>query len=190
MTSSGAALGFAFVSLVGLVMWWMLNPTTQFDVAVRRAMHGVSAIRRILVPVRGRAAYNERAVELACRLGEEQRAQIVLTHVIVVPLSQPLGSGPATLPEIDQVLGRAQEIVRHHGLRAETATVRERNVARGILRAARDHKVDLVVLGINPKILRAGESVGRATEQLLRKSQIEVIVDMHPTEVTDETARA
>jgi hypothetical protein len=48
------------------------------------------------------------------------------------------------------------------------------------LRAAQEHDVAMVVIGINPKNLAAGESVGKTTEHLLRKSHIEVIVDMHP----------
>ncbi len=63
---------------------------------------------------------------------------------------------------------------------AQTVTRRDRDAARGILHVAQDLECDMVVLGINPKNLAAGESVGKATEQLLRKSQIEVIVDMHP----------
>jgi nucleotide-binding universal stress UspA family protein len=172
------AAGF-FVSLSSL-LWWMLHPPAAIQAAVAKALRGVSAIQRILVPVRG-SSYNERAVELACRLGAEQKAEIIATYVIEVPLALPLSTPLA--PEearAAEVLERAREIIEHHGLVAKTAVKREREVARGILRVAQDENVELVVLGINPKNLAAGESVGKATEQLLRKSHIEVIVDMHP----------
>jgi nucleotide-binding universal stress UspA family protein len=174
----GIAAGFAVT--ISSLLWWMLHPPAAVQAAVAKALRGVSAVRRILVPVRG-SAYNERAVELACRLGADQKAEIVACHVVVVPLSLPLST---TLePEqkhAEECLARAQEIAEHHGLPVRTVVQRERDVARGVLRVAQDQDVDMVVLGINPKNLAAGESVGKATEQLLRKSHIEVIVDMHP----------
>jgi nucleotide-binding universal stress UspA family protein len=172
------AAGFA-VSLAGL-LWWMLHPPSAAHAAVAKAMHGVSAVRRILVPVRG-SSYNERAVELACRLGTDQKAEIIACHVVEVPLALPLSTPlPPEEKRASDVLDRAQRIIEHHGLPARGVVQRERDVARGVLRVAQDLDVGMVVLGINPKNLAAGESVGKATEQLLRKSHIEVIVDMHP----------
>src|SRR6185503_20438550 len=80
---------FAF-SMAGL-LWWMLHPPAPIEAAVAKALRGVSAVQRILVPVRG-SAYNERAVELACRLGQEQKAEIIACHVIEVPLALPLST--------------------------------------------------------------------------------------------------
>jgi nucleotide-binding universal stress UspA family protein len=165
---------------MGSLLWWMLHPPAQIQAAVAHAMRGVSAVERILVPVRG-SSYNERAVELACRLGAEQKAEILATYVIAVPLALPLSTPlPPEDKRAEEVLERAREIIEHHGLPARTTVQRERDVARGILRVAQENDVGMVVLGINPKNLAAGESVGKTTEQLLRKSHIEVIVDMHP----------
>jgi nucleotide-binding universal stress UspA family protein len=178
----GIACVFA-LSMSGL-LWWMLHPPAQIQAAVAKAMRGVSSVTRILVPVRG-SAYNERAVELACRLGTEQRAEIIACHVMEVPLALPLSTPlPADEKRAEEVLDRAREIIEHHGLPARTVLKREREVARGVLSVAQEEDVGMVVLGINPRQLAAGESVGKATEQLLRKSHIEVIVDMHP-EVTE-----
>jgi nucleotide-binding universal stress UspA family protein len=182
----GIAIAAAFtVSILGL-LWWMLHPPEAMKAAVAKAMRGVSAVMKILVPVRG-SSYNERAVELACRLGADQKAEIVATYIIEVPLALPLST--PLVPEEkagEEVLARAKEIIEHHGLTAQTVMRRDRDVARGILHAAQDLDCDMVILGINPKNLAAGESVGKATEQLLRKSRIEVIVDMHP-EVPEKT---
>jgi nucleotide-binding universal stress UspA family protein len=182
----GIAIAATFtLTLVGL-MWWMLHPPSAIQAAVVKAMRGVDAIKKILVPVRG-SSYNERAVELACRLGADQKAEIVAAHIIEVPLALPL-STPLTTEEkqSEEVLARAKEIIEHHGLSAQTIARRDRDVARGILHVAQDLDCDMVILGINPKNLAAGESVGKATEQLLRKSQIEVIVDMHPETLPEE----
>ena len=172
------AAAFA-VSIIGL-LWWMLHPPAPVQAAVAKALRGVSAVGKILVPVRG-SSYNERAVELACRLGADQKAEIIACHVIVVPLALPLSTELAPEEKFAaECLARAKEIIEHHGLPAKTVLQRERDVARGVLRVAQDREVDMVVLGINPRQLAAGESVGKATEQLLRNSHIEVIVDMHP----------
>lgn len=180
----GIAFAAFFAVSMATLMWWMLHPPAAMQESVAKAMHGVSAIHRILVPVRG-SSYNERAVELACRLGSDQKAEIIATYVIAVPLALPLSTPlPPEEKRAEEVLTRAREIIEHHGLPAKTEVRRERDVARGILRVAQEHDVGMVVLGINPKNLAAGESVGKTTEQLLRKSHIEVIVDMHP-EITE-----
>jgi nucleotide-binding universal stress UspA family protein len=176
----GILIASVFALSMLSLLWWMLHPPEQVQAAVAKAMRGVSAIKKILVPVRG-SSYNERAVELACRLGADQKAEIIAAHVVEVPLALPLSTPLA--PEEkrgEEILERAREIIEHHGMEAQTVLRRERDVARGILRVAQDLDCDMVVLGINPKNLAAGESVGKATEQLLRKSRIEVIVDMHP----------
>jgi nucleotide-binding universal stress UspA family protein len=184
----GIAIAFTFSIAMALILWWMLHPPAQIKAEVARAMRGVSAVTRILVPVRG-SAYNERAVELACRLGAEQKAEIVAAHVIEVPLALPLSTPlPPEEKYAEECLSRAKEIIEHHGLPALLAMQRERDVARGILRIAQDHEVGMVVLGVNPRNLAAGESVGRTTEELLRKSHIEVIVDMHPEVAVGEPA--
>jgi nucleotide-binding universal stress UspA family protein len=181
----GIAIAVTFALTMISLMWWMLHPPENMQAAVAKALRGVSAIKKILVPVRG-SSYNERAVELACRLGADQDAEIIAAHIIEVPLSLPLSTPLASEEkQSEELLLRAKEIIEHHGLHAHTVARRERDVARGILHVAQELDADMVVLGINPKNLAAGESVGKATEQLLRKSHIEVIVDMHP-EAPDE----
>jgi nucleotide-binding universal stress UspA family protein len=176
----GIAIACVFALSMAGLLWWMLHPPSQMQAAVAKAMRGVSAIKRILVPVRG-SSYNERAVEIACRLGTDQKSEIIACHVIEVPLALPLSTAlEAEEKRASEILERAKEIIEHHGLPGRTIVKREREVARGVLSVAQAEDVDMVVLGINPRQLAAGESMGKATEHLLRKSHIEVIVDMHP----------
>jgi nucleotide-binding universal stress UspA family protein len=178
----GIAIASVFAVSISSLLWWMLHPPAPVQAAVAKAVRGLSTVHKILVPVRG-SSYNERAVELACRLGTDQQAQVIATYVIVVPLALPLSTPLPPEEKLGaEVLERARAIIEHHGMQPVTVVQRERDVARGVLRVAQDHDVDMVVLGINPKQLAAGESVGKATEHLLRKSHIEVIVDMHPGE--------
>lgn len=175
---------YPLIGLLALFVLWLLwrklKPQTPEQIAVEQAEAGVSSIKKILVPVRGEP-YHERAVELACRLGRSQKAEIVVCSVLVVPLAQPLSTCMAADEKIAQdSLARAEKIVEHHGMKAHARIERERDVARGVLKVVQELEVDGVVLGVNPKRLAAGEAVGTATQELLRKSHVEVIVDMHP----------
>jgi len=176
----GLVIAIVFSGVLGALLWWMLHPPAPVVAVVAKALRGVQAIRKILVPVRGRA-YNMRAVELACRLGADNQAEIIACHVVAVPLKLSISTPlPAEEKAAEEALSQATDIIESHGLPSKSLVTRERDVARGVLRAAEDEKVDMVVLGINPRNLAAGESVGRTTEQLLRRSHIEVIVDMDP----------
>src|SRR4051794_37404048 len=133
MNPLGIAIAVTFALIMLSLMWWMLHPPEHMQAAVAKALRGVSAIKKILVPVRG-SSYNERAVELACRLGADQDAEIIRPHIMEVPLSLPLSTPPPDEEkQTEEVRARAKEIVEHHGLKAEAIARRDRDVARGIL---------------------------------------------------------
>jgi len=180
ISTLGVMLAISFAASMGGLLWWMLHPPAPIGAAVARAVRGVSAARRILVPAKG-ASYSDRAVELACRLGQEQEAEIVLVYVIEVPLALPLGT-PLERDEAtaQEALERSSQIVQLHGLRPRPMVKRDRDVARGVLGVANDQAVDLVVLGVNPRRIAAGDSMGKSIEAILKKSGIEVIVDLVP----------
>ncbi|MBI3952297.1 MAG: universal stress protein [Acidobacteria bacterium] len=180
ISTLGVVLAVLFVVSMGGLLWWMLHPPPPIGAAVARAVRGVSAARRILVPAKG-TSYSDRAVELACRLGQEQEADIVLVYVIEVPLALPLGT-PLERDEAKarEALERGSQIVRLHELRPVPIVRRDRDVAHGVLAVANDEGADLVVLGINPRRITAGDSMGKSIEAILKKSGIEVIVDLVP----------
>ena len=176
----GVFLAVVFAFLIGGLLLWMFRVPAPIAQEVARARRSVSGIKRILVPTRG-AQHDERAVELACRLGQEQRSQIILTYVLEIPLTLSLNT---PLPEEEQKAARAMqrsaEIVRLHNLEAIPRVERDRQAGRGILRTARDLDVDLVVIGMNPARSHFADPLGRTTETLLRNANFEVIVDKHP----------
>jgi nucleotide-binding universal stress UspA family protein len=176
----GVVLAVIFAASMSRLLWWMMHPPAPIGEAVARAVRGVSAARRILVPAKG-MNYSDRAIELACRLGQEQEAEILLVYVIEVPLSLPLGT-PLEDDEAkaQEALERGSQIVRLHELKPLPIVRRDRDVAHGVLTVANDHGADLVVLGINPRRIMAGDSMGRNIETIFRKSGIEVIVDLVP----------
>jgi len=158
----------------------MLHPPAPVTAAAAKARRSIDAVKRILVPTVG-MPYSERGVELACRLGQEQKAEIVLTYVLEVPRTMPLGT---PLPEVEakarEALERAESIVALHGLSAVMDIERAREAGEGIVRAARDHDVDLIVIGIRPRLTAAQDILGRTTDILLRRAPCEVIINKLP----------
>ena len=151
----GALLAFFFAASMGTLLWWMFHVPRAIPLAAAKARRAVGAIKKILVPTSG-TLYSERGIELACRLGEEQKAEIYLVNVIEVPRTLPL---EAPMPEAE---ARAVDIIK----RGEE-----------IIRASKDWEADLIVMGIRSQIRMAQEILGRTSDLVLRRAPCEVIVD-------------
>ena len=176
-TAVGMLIAIIFAgSMLGLILW-MFHLPPRVGPEVARARHSVGALRRIVVPVVG-TDYSRRGVELACRLGRDQKAEIVLVSVIEVPRTLPLG---AAMPEAEQeareALEEAQQLVRLHGLEADVHVERARSASAGILKVAADHAAHVIVMGIRPHVGITQNILGRTTDYLLRRAPIEVLFD-------------
>ena len=173
----GAVLAAAFAVTMAALLFWMLRVPRPVSHEIARAMRSVGAVRTIFVPIL-EAYYSERAVELASRLGEEQKAKILLGYVVEVPRTLGLG---VPLPKVEEqgrhALEQASQIVAAHHLDATTEIVRAREAGEGINRTARDHGVDLIVLGISPEVGFVEGSTERVAESLFRHAPCEVIID-------------
>jgi nucleotide-binding universal stress UspA family protein len=127
---------------------------------------------------------SERAVELACRLGEAQRAELMLLYVVEVPLTLPL---TASMPDQEEsghdALETAKAIVARHNLPVSVRMIPERYAWDGILRVAAEENVDAIVMSLGVKRRRTGDEIGRTTQQVLRNAPCEVIVDKAPIPV-------
>jgi len=173
----GAVLAAGFAAALAALLLWMLRVPRPVSAAVARAVRSVGAVRTILVPIL-EAYYSERAVELASRLGQFQKATILLEYILEVPRTLSLG---VPLPQAEagarDALERAKQIVEMHALEAHTEVVRAREAGEGIARAARDHDVDVIVMGIPPGSGLIEGSTVRAAESLFRQAPCEVIID-------------
>jgi len=137
-------------------------------------------LRRIMVPVRG-FDFEQRALELACRLGEKQKSEIVLVYVLEVPLTMGLGTPlPEQEEKATEALAAGAKVVRAHRLTAVQRLERAREAGRGLIHAAKEMEVDLVVVGLDPNRGVAAEAIGPATELLLRRGDFEVLIDRTP----------
>ena len=173
----GALLAFFFTASMAVLLWWMFHVPRAIPLAAAKARRAVGAIKKILVPTSG-TLYSERGIELACRLGEEQKAEIYLVNVIEVPRTLPL---QAPLPEAEkmaeEVVKRGEEIVTLRGLPVRGEVKRGRVAGEEIIRAAKDWEADLIVMGIRSEIRMAQEILGRNSDVVLRRAPCEVILD-------------
>ncbi len=180
LSALGVIIAAIFALFMGGILWWMLHPPPQIQPEVAKARRSVEALKRILVPTSG-MPYSERGIELACRLGAEHQAEIVLTYVIEIPRTLPL---EAPMPEFEEkankVLKRGREIVELHHLPPVLLVERAREAGEGIIRAARDNQVDVIVLGMRTDLHGAQSIWGRTSDILIRKAPCEVILDKLP----------
>jgi nucleotide-binding universal stress UspA family protein len=175
----GILLGLIFVSAVGMLFFWMFRVPPHVPLPVVKVHRSVDRVRKVLVPL-VEAIPSERAVELACRLGHDQAAELILVHVIVVPYTLSLN---APMPAQDKMAQEALElgcmIAKRHACRARTRIIRHRSAAEGILRLARQEQVDAIVLGVGVKTRIPGEW-GRTSSEILHRAECEVIIDKVP----------
>ena len=176
----GVLLTIVFLGAMGTLFVWMfrLPPILPHQViTIRRT---VTALRRILVPV-VETVPAERAVELACRLGEEQKAEIILAYVVEIPLTLPLS---AVMPEQEaagrEALQTAEVLVRRHNLPVRTRIIPARYAADGILHLAKDETADVIVMGVGVRRRAVPEQLGRTASEVLRRAPCEVILDKAP----------
>ncbi len=180
VTFLGALLAGLFTISLGGLLWWMLHPPKQIQSAVAKARHAVGAFKRILVPTSG-VSYSEKAIELACRLGVEQKAEILLTYVLEIPRTLPLNAPiPQAEKEAQEALNRGKEIVELHRLTPILRLERAREAGEGIVKIARDNDVDVIVLGMRPTWRGSQTGWGKTTDLLLRKAPCEVVIDKLP----------
>jgi nucleotide-binding universal stress UspA family protein len=177
ITFIGTLIAVVFAFLMIFIIHWLLAVPPLVPAVAAHAKRTVSAIRKIVVPT-NMHTYWERAVELACRLGEAQKAEIILTYVIEIPFTLSLDASLTKNQKIgEEILKHAAEIVANHGLPSRTTIERARQAGEGIARLARDEEADLIVMA-TPKIRRGLPSVvSRTIEILLHRAPCEVIID-------------
>ena len=178
----GAAIAIVFVGTLTAVLWWMLHPPSWVPAAAAKARQSLSSVKRILVPTIG-SPYAERGVELACRLGETQRAEVILAYVMEVPRTLPLG---VPLPDAEQkaaeALKRAASITVLHEMPTRSIVQRARVAGDEITKIAKSLDVDMIVLGIQggTDVRSGGLVFGKTSETIMKSSPCEVVISRLP----------
>jgi len=179
----GIVLAIIFVVSMGLLFRWMFNVPPAVPHEVAAVYRSVAALQRILVPVSGKIQ-SERAVELACRLGIAQKAEIILAYVMELPFTLSLDTRlPSEEARGQDALRTARLIVEQHGLPVTTKLIPHRYASAGIIHLAKEHMVDAIVMSAGVARPGSTEGVGRTAEEVIRRAPCEVILDRVPCRV-------
>jgi nucleotide-binding universal stress UspA family protein len=173
----GFILAVVFAVSMGGLMWWMFRVPPYLSAPVARARVSVEAIKRILVPTVG-TVFAGREVELACRLGEDQKAEIFLAYLLEVPRTLSLGA-PMPQEEVKarEALELAKTIVDLHGLPSRMETLRARVAGERIAQVASEQDIDMIIVGMRPGMGLPYEAFARTVDVLMRKAPCELLID-------------
>jgi APA family basic amino acid/polyamine antiporter len=176
-----------------------LSLTRRVEVPAERMAHEPEVkYARMLVPVFGEELDDDimsTAGQLASDVSEDGGATIDVIYVLEVPMSLPLD---AQLP--DEKLSRAEAALRrakevgedYEGVGVRTELVRGRTVGSAIVEAARERRVEVIVIGAEPPSRIKGGGVlggiaggrprelGEVTAYVLEKSPVRVLITAPP----------
>jgi APA family basic amino acid/polyamine antiporter len=216
----------------GAALWvgggWMLFGLVAY-VIYRKGVEGTTLTRRIevppealvkdarepeygdiLVPVFG-TALDDDIVSTAGRLADaaeapgEKGPQLEVIYVVEMPLTVPLGSPPSAVvgARAAAALDRAVDVgSEYETVDVNTAIVRARKVGAGIVQAAHERDVQVIVMGAEPPTtVRGGalfggvggsrpKEVGPITEYVLRRAPCRVLVTAPKADGAGGKARA
>lgn len=176
----GIGLAILFVFLMVNLFRWMFKVPPHLPPTVIKARLSVTAWQRILVPVTEGVAAG-RAVELACRLGAAQKAEIVLLYVVEVPMTLSLSTPmPAEEAKGREVLQTASHIVVQHSLPVQMQVIPHRYVWGGILHLAREQQVDAIVMHVGSGRAGSTDGIGRTAQEVLKRAECEVVLHRAP----------
>lgn len=181
--SGGEALGaiHAFLTVRGADVGRLASTLpAALSSTLSDSQRAVAQVRRIVVPV-DPDVETGRAVELACRLGQAQRAEIVLVHVVAVPHVLPLDHPlPEAMLRAERALALGGAIVAEHDLIAHKRVLRDRSIGGAIVRLAREEGADLIVMEAGGDARSAEGPPGRTAQEILRRAPCEVLLDRGP----------
>ncbi len=172
----GLLIALIFAGSMGGLIWWMFRIPPYLPAPVAKAVVSVEAIKRILVPTVG-TQFAGREVELACRLGREQKAEILLAYLLEVPRTLPLEAPlPTEESKAREALQLAKTIVDLHDLSSTMEVLRSRIAGEKIIQVAREKEVDLIIVGIKSGMEFPYEDFARTINILLKKSPCELLI--------------
>lgn len=131
---------------------------------------------RILIPVVGTEADKE-AMDLACRLAQENESKIYAIHVISIGRELPLDAEvESEISKAEDILARIENYAKDCGCQIETELLQAREVGPAIIDEAIERDTDLIILGVSYKT-RFGEfCLGEVIPHVLRNAPCRVII--------------
>jgi len=131
---------------------------------------------KILVPVIGTDADDE-AIRLACQLARRTKGKIWAAYVVTLKRTLPLNA--EIEPEIrkaEEILDRAEMVAEEQDFELETDLLQAREAGPTIVDEAVEHKVDLILMGIEYKQHFGQFSLGSVVPYVLKNAPCRVIL--------------
>ena len=135
---------------------------------------------RILVPVANPETENA-LLRLAGQLARARGGEVLALHVVVVPESLPLEVGRSRAESGRLLLEQAVRLAEKEGLPIQTMSRVARSAAQGIVDAASEEEVDLILMG-GGRPSRGRPTLGTVVDTVLRDAPCDVLV-MHGGEI-------
>jgi APA family basic amino acid/polyamine antiporter len=189
-----AGLGWIAIGLAFYVVYrrrWARSPLRE-TVLAPAAFGPALALeyRRLLVPILGGQPSDD-ALDVACGIAAERRAQIAAVYVLEVPLDLPLDADlPDEEDRANAELDEAQAIGASYGVSVVGRLVRARAAGEAIVDEATRRATEIIVIG-SPRRVLAAESravFGRTVDYVLKHAPCRVMVTA-PGEPTLGTRR-
>ena len=178
MSAVGLLVAVAFTIGLAGTLGWMLRVPPPAPRGATSTVRSVQAIRKVMVPIIDLGA-SVRAVELAARLNQGHKAQMIIVYVHEIPLQSPLVV-PDRDPRIQGALDAAAFLAMQHAIEPQTRVAAARQAAHRIVEIAREEGVDLIVMGISYHYRPNEGPLGRIADQVMREAPCEVLIDRVP----------
>jgi basic amino acid/polyamine antiporter, APA family len=182
-----AGLGWLAIGAVMYVVYRRRIIREPLSVTVRAPVAFGPALaleyRRLLVPIVPGQPSDD-ALDVACGLAAERRAQITALNVIEVPLDLPVNADLLEQEEerANRELDEAQAIGDSYGVDVVARLVRARSAGQAIVEEATSRGSEIIVLGSPRKALTMGTRAvfGQTVDYVLKHSPCRVMVTASP----------
>ena len=129
---------------------------------------------RIMVAVDGNTA-DEEAISLACSFARESRGTVFVLYVIEVPWSFPLDAEMGLqVRKAEAVVDYMESLAKSLHTSVQTEVVQSRNAGLGVVKAAIDHRIDLIVMNTLYERKYGEFTLGSAAPYVLENAQCHV----------------
>ena len=132
--------------------------------------------RRFLVAISGNIA-DEEVVKLACTMAKKPKAEVHVVYVIEVHRTLPLDAVVEyDIEKAEAILTRAEDIAAENDYEVETDLIQARDAGAAIVDEIREHKIDLVFMGVHNKKSFGHFSLGHVIPHVLEEATCPVIL--------------
>lgn len=137
-------------------------------------------INKILVAARG-TGVDQVAVDMACRIGKKNKTKIFIVFVMEMNRALPIDAIIKTdVEKAEQLLMQAEEFATENDFEVETEIIQARDVGPAIIEMARQHEMDLIIMGMNYKKRFGTFTLGSAVPHVLEEAPCRVLICREP----------